>query len=613
MLKKICLFSTLLLVFFLTAWRNIGQNESIYNRLAIIKIRNYVVDELNAVNIALNKMQSSRHVDVKRKQYFIARRHYKNIEFFIEYVSPRECKYSINGPLVDKHDPEIGNAAIAPNGFQKMEEVLFENDTLDANNDIGNLKTDLQNQLTILSNYYKTIDIKDGMVLEMMQLQLFRIVSLNLNGYDATLTQNNTIEAAYSLQGIKTCLGYFKPYLEIKNTETVFKQTNLQLQKAINFLTKNKDYNSFQRLEFITEYINPLNRFIVEFHSTVGIPWTTNKKALNLKTGFLFGKESFNLRYFSMYYDDTIGLEQQADLGKLLFYDPLLSGNSKLACANCHDPEKSFSDGLVKSLTIDGTGTTLRNSPSLINTIFQKAFFYDGRVYQLEGQIHEVIHNPIEMSSNFEDIISKLRSRPDYKVLFKNAFSGTVDSGITAYSIQKALTEYEKTLVSFDSKFDNYLKGDRTVLDKQEINGYNVFAGKALCGSCHFFPLFNGNVPPFFSDSEFEVIGTPETFENKNIDIDKGRFNVTQMPQHLYAFKTPSLRNIEFTSPYMHNGVYTKLEEVIDFYHKGGGVGHGFDIKNQTLPFDSLSLSQNDKNDLLKFMLSLSDKNAMKK
>lgn len=613
MRKKICVIAVILPLFFLAAWRNVGEDESLYNRLAILKTRNYVVGELKAVNIALGKMQVARRLEVLRKEYHIARRHYKHIEFFIEHISPKECKYSINGPLVNKHDPEIGNVSISPNGFQKIEELLFENDSFQPKNEIVNLSKDLLHQLEVIAEYYKTIDISDGMLLEMMQLQFFRLVSLNLNGYDATLTLTNVSETEHCLVGIKTCLGYFKPYSGINNSKYKFEQIIAKIEVALNFLKKNRDYNSFQRLTFITDHINPLNSLLVEFHNQTKLPWTTNKKALNLKSGFLFGEGSYNLRFFSIYYDDTIGLTKQASLGQMLFKDPILSANNSMACVNCHNPKKSFSDGLSKSLSIDGKSFTARNSPTLINAIFQKAFFYDGRSYQLEDQIHQVINNPIEMNGNFEDIIDKLRARPNYRVLFKEAFSGTADTSITTYAIQKSLTEYEKTLVSFNSRFDKYLAGDKHSLNASEINGYTVFAGKALCGSCHFFPLFNGNVPPFYSDTEFEVIGTPSSRDNISIDEDKGRYNVTGMQQHFSAFKTPSLRNIEYTAPYMHNGIYTKLEEVIEFYHKGGGVGFGFNIKNQTLPFDSLSLSQSEKNDLLKFMLSLSDSSVFYK
>lgn len=588
------------------------EGEPVSEKIAVTEIRKFVVREIAHIHKALVQLKSSHAKANKQEAYHTARKHYKRIEFFTEYISPRESKFFINGPLTDKHDPEVGNYPIHPNGFQKIEELLFSADTLSNLEELHKLADALHQQFSGLSDYYQSIDIDDGMILEMMQLQLHRLASLNLNGYDATYTQTNIPEASHALKGMQTCLTFYKPYLKTKAASNGYRQLQKQFDKSIAFLKSEQNYNTFPRLWFITRNINPLNALLVAFHNHTRLRWTDHKKALFLKSGSLFGRQSFNLRYFSIYYDDTLGLTKQADLGKLLFFEPLLSGNNTMSCASCHNPEKAFTDGLVKSITLTGQGTTLRNTPTLLNAIFQKSFFYDGRVYQLEAQIHEVIHNPVEMNSNFEEIVDKLRSRTTYRNLFKEAFPGTPEAEITPYAIQKALTEYEKTLVSFDSRFDRYLSGDYNSLDADEINGYNLFGGKALCGSCHFFPLFNGSVPPFYSESEFEIIGTPQTPENNSLDPDPGRFNVTRMDQHRNAFKTPSLRNIAYTAPYMHNGVYNKLEEVVDFYHKGGGAAFGFPVENQTLPFDSLSLSAKEKQDLIKFMLSLSDPSANK-
>ena len=211
------------------------------------------------------------------------------------------------------------------------------------------------------------------------------------------------------------------------------------------------------------------------------------------------------------------------------------------------------------------------------------------------------------MRSSLAEAVKKLRAVPEYRKLFAEAFAGSPDSVISPYAVQKAITEYEKTLVSFDSRFDRYLRGDELAMNEREINGYNLFEGKALCGSCHFMPLFNGTAPPFFSDSEFEVIGVPASPDNRTLDPDSGRYRFTKIPEQLHAFKTPTVRNIEITAPYMHNGVYSSLEEVVEFYHKGGGAGLGLPVPNQTLPFDSLQLNPQEKADIILFMKSLTD------
>jgi cytochrome c peroxidase len=134
--------------------------------------------------------------------------------------------------------------------------------------------------------------------------------------------------------------------------------------------------------------------------------------------------------------------------------------------------------------------------------------------------------------------------------------------------------------------------------------------GKAKCGTCHFFPIFNGTLPPWYSKSESEIIGVPSTtaWKNARIDPDRGRYEINKMNELLYAFKTPTVRNTAITAPYMHNGVYKSLNEVILFYQRGGGTGIGITLPNQSLPFDTLVLSADDKDALLAFLNTLSDK-----
>ena len=161
----------------------------------------------------------------------------------------------------------------------------------------------------------------------------------------------------------------------------------------------------------------------------------------------------------------------------------------------------------------------------------------------------------------------------------------------------------------FNSKIDEYFRGE-TTLSESESNGFNVFTGKAKCATCHFIPVYNGTIPPWFNNTESEVIGVPKTniWKNAVVDEDLGRYNLNQLEPLKYSFKTPTIRNIEKTAPYMHNGVYDKLEEVIKFYELGGGNGIGMNLAYQTLPFDNLQLTPKEKNDLISFMLTLTDK-----
>ena len=153
------------------------------------------------------------------------------------------------------------------------------------------------------------------------------------------------------------------------------------------------------------------------------------------------------------------------------------------------------------------------------------------------------------------------------------------------------------------------MRGDTSAMTKNEVNGMNLFMGKAKCATCHFMPLFNGTVPPNFAKTEHEVVGTPMDAEGTRLSNDEGRYKYNMMPQLRNAYKTPGLRNVAETGPYMHNGVYKTLEEVVDFYNKGGGKGLGLPVENQTLPFDKLNLTDKEMKDLVAFMKTLSDEN----
>jgi cytochrome c peroxidase len=542
-----------------------------------------------------------------KSNYFLARNHYKKIECFIEYFSSFDVKYFINGSLIKKSDLEIGSRVVDPHGFQVIEEQLFGTDSI-------NQKI-LLTELQLLDASFKAFEKKlmdlklnDSQIIETMQFELIRISSLTLNGYDATYTKTNVTECVSVLQGFEDLQSDIKK----KYTSTHYPQEThvkliTKLKLAEQYCLTHKDYDSFNRLYFITQHIKPIYKLLVKLHRSDLFPFTPVNYAIDLNNDKLFEKESYNLNYFSVKSTDTIGNTYQAQLGELLFFDPILSGNNQRACASCHKSDLAFSDGLQKGLSFEITNTLERNTPTLLNVVFQKNFFHDGRARQLEQQANDVLHNQKEMNSSVEDMIYKLNQSKDYQQLFKKSYKGTIDTTISYYGILKAITEYEKTLISMNSRFDKYIKGDYQQLNDQEINGYNLFSGKALCGSCHFFPLFNGLVPPIYNDTEYEVIGVPESKTSKLIDKDEGRINVSKVYIHQYAFKTPSIRNINLTAPYMHNGIYKTLEEVIDFYNKGGGQGLGISIPHQTLPFDSLKLSKKEMLNIKAFMLSLTD------
>ena len=250
-----------------------------------------------------------------------------------------------------------------------------------------------------------------------------------------------------------------------------------------------------------------------------------------------------------------------------------------------------------------------RNAPGLLNSVLQRKLFHDGRSFSFENQASEVLNNPDEMHADFKAVALKLRRSREYVDLFRTAFRDTEDTLLTGRSILMAIAEYERSLIALNSRFDKTIRGHSDLLTAAEKNGFNIYVGKGNCASCHFMPLFNGTVPPEYVESEMEVIGVPGVadLENPVPDDDSGREAIIPMEIYHGSFKTSSLRNVELTGPYMHNGVFQTLEEVVEFYNRGGGKGIGLDVPKQTLIPDSLGLTEEEKSHLVLFMKTLTD------
>jgi cytochrome c peroxidase len=231
----------------------------------------------------------------------------------------------------------------------------------------------------------------------------------------------------------------------------------------------------------------------------------------------------------------------------------------------------------------------------------------DGKHISLQNQGIDVMTSPTEMNSNEKELIKKVMSCKEYREAFKKLAKLTPEEkDVSLIHIISAITYYYGSFSRFDAPFDDAINEKIQVSDDVK-KGFNLFMSRAQCGTCHFVPYFNGVKPPYIT-SEFEVIGTPEDTGFSEISADKGRYLINPAPETLHAFRTGTIRNAEFTKPYMHNGIFNTLEQVIDFYNDGGGLGKKMVVKNQTLPPDSLKLSQAEKNELIAFIHSLNEK-----
>jgi cytochrome c peroxidase len=278
--------------------------------------------------------------------------------------------------------------------------------------------------------------------------------------------------------------------------------------------------------------------------------------------------------------EDNPTTPEKVELGKQLYFDPRLSCDDSVSCASCHDPKKGWSndDRFATGVRSQIGG---RSAPTIINAAYSDLQFWDGRAHRLEGQALGPIANPIEMDHKLEDCCLKLNKIPAYKAQFQKVFG----SDVTPENIAKAIASFERTVLSGNAPYDKFKAGDTKALSDAAQRGMKLFFGKAHCTACHSGPTF--------SDNSFHNIGIG--MEAKNPD--PGRYEVTKVVGDKGAFKTPGLRDVARTKPYMHDGSMKTLEEVVEHYNKGGAPNPQLD--EEIYP---LKLSDQEKADLITFM-----------
>ncbi len=308
------------------------------------------------------------------------------------------------------------------------------------------------------------------------------------------------------------------------------------------------------------------------------------------------------------------GESSRVELGYRLFFDPILSGDKNTSCASCHHPQYGMADGLQRGVGVGGRGygaqragtgrELLRNTPSVFNVAYNPILFWDGRAGSLEEQVIGPLFSEEEMNqTSAAELLRRLRAIPEYREMFGRAFglNSKLDGAeITLPNIAQAIAAFERKLNIADTAYDRFVKGEDDRLTTEQLRGMVVFFGQGQCAVCH--------TPPKFHDDVLSSIGTPASAEKgAPHDSDPGFGAVIRRQDGFGMFKTPGLRNIERTAPYMHNGAFKTLEEVIDFYNDGGGRGRGLEVPSQDTKVQKLDLSDQQKRDLVAFLKSLND------
>lgn len=532
-----------------------------------------------------------------QKQFETLRTTYKKMEWAVEYFLPQTARF-INGPAL----PEIEmqeHVEIEPEGLQVLEELLYPYDPANKNEVIRMLKN-LTNKSNAIKVNFQAITISKDQVFDALRQEAFRISSLGIAGFDTPVSGTFLKEMPYALDAVKKTLQLISTE---RSKEKSLKQISREIEAANIYLSRNQDKNNFDYIRFIPEHLNTITSLMIDFQNQEEIPAIEVTSALNKNVRTFYSKNAFNPNAFVPGKQFEISPEK-VQLGKQLFNDKILSDNNTRSCATCHVAEKAFTDGMEKSMSLTDSPLK-RNTPSLSYSAFQHGQFWDMRKDDLEGQSSDVITNKEEMHGDLSRIIAKINSDPQYRTAFRKIYKG---KNAEIWQLQNVLASYIRSLAAFNSDFDRYMRGDKKAMTESQKKGFNLFMGKAQCAICHFLPLFNGTVPPNYTKTEQEVLGVAENASNKILDRDPGRGKFHETVAFLqHSFKTPTLRNIGKTGPYMHNGGYRTLKEVMEFYNKGGGKGFGLKADNQTFSDAPLNLSDKEISDIIDFLNALND------
>lgn len=562
--------------------------------------------------IQASNLHSANDIERIREKIHSTRIKLKNTDFWLRYLEPIAYK-KINGPLPVEWETEVFEKFEKPYKREgaglTLAELYLDEEELNKDS----LLTLVQFSLKAVETY-KADSITDQLKTHhhfylSNRLFLLNLAAIYTTGFECPDTTRIIPELLTMLEGAEDVYHSFNNnFIDKKLTPEYIKL----YKDAVAFVRSQPiNYSSFDHFTFIKDFVNPLfginQQLITQYkvYSKSFVDYALNKKNFSIFNKALYNGQ--NPKGIFLRVDDSASLAEIDYVGKLLFYDPILSGNNSRSCNSCHKSTEYFTDTVsTTSLQFSGKERLPRNTPSLINARFNHLIMLDGKHISLQDQLKDVMMNPNEMGSNDKTLLKKVLSCKEYKQIFTRLLKLTPqEPEITLDHIASAVTFYYNKFSNQYSPFDEAMNNNKSLGVDARL-GFNLFMSKAQCATCHFVPNFNGVKPPYVG-SEFEVLGVPADKEYKKLSADKGRYGLNNAFETMNAIRTGSVRNAEYTKPYMHNGVFATLREVIDFYDGGGGVGHGLNVPNQTLSSDSLHLSDNDKDKLIVFIKSLSE------
>jgi cytochrome c peroxidase len=563
------------------------------------------LDSLDQALLAL--LDLPRHPDPLAAQaaFRRARAAYKRIEYRIDF-DDRALATTFNGPPLPRPDEDDPATILAPTGLQVIEEVLFPRPVPEFHRVIEPQARRMRLALQqVRSERPDTLDIVRR-PFDMARMQLARIATLGIAGFDATRSKEGLRESAEALLGVQEALEVYGEAARARDS-SAWQALQAALNAAAAHLRASPDFERFDRFVFLTRFVRPITDQLERLQRVLELPPARLPSPWSGGGADIYAPGAVSAAFFAPDFAPK-STPRLVALGERLFFDRALSLGRQRSCATCHQPARAFTDGRRRAPVDPGHGF-VRNTPTLLHAGLQAAQFGDQRARFLEFQAEGVLGNPREMGLPLPAAVARLRSDPAMTRQFAAAFGRPPAEAITEQTLMVVVAAYVRSLGTMNSRFDRAMRGDTAALTGGERRGFNLFMGKAACGTCHFPPLFNGTQPPSYQEAEPEVVGVPARPLSKPaaLDPDPGVSAITQAALHRHAFKTPTMRNVAVTSPYMHNGVFRTLDEVVDFYNRGGGAGIGIALPNPTLSPEPLHLRKQEKRDLVAFLESLTD------
>ena len=545
-----------------------------------------------------------------------ARTAYKRAEGMLGYYAP-DAITVLEGPLEAAGEDDIlPRPYNTPGAFPMIETLLFPElvDSVRATA-LARIHA-IRERVAVIRSTTDVLDVQDVAIFDAARAELARVSTLDLAGFDSDRQDDALLDAAAALDGVRaTLVAPDEPESAI--VAGTRQRADSALRLAAGYLREHPVFEQMDRFMFLARYSLPASHAVAALRAARGIANTRGIHLWREGAASVYDSDAFDPLAYAAPYARLPGTgERVIALGARLFADPRLSGPATRSCATCHLPGRAFTDGLPKRASLvaaggaaPGGGPPARHTPTLINAALQPMLFDDERARTPELQIAQVLSNAEEMGSSVDTAVRRVAADSGYRAAFANAFGGTADHAVTGIALRVALASYVRSLTALNSPFDRAVRGDSAAIGAAARRGFTVFMGKARCGTCHFAPLFNGTEPPSYVTTDPEIIGVPErpALEHAQLDPDVGREGIDRVPSHRFAFKVPTVRNAAVTGPYMHNGAYRTLEEVVAFYNAGGGAGVGIDLPYQTLFDHPLELTQGEQADLIAFMQSLTD------